>query len=120
MTNEILPEKPDSINGLELLDFGNNNYTSIIFIDTLVITNSEPITNESVISNEFKPAPKQNSFFSKIGGFFGGVKNTISEKIKDSKIGETLKQTGQKAYVVAKSTGNYVMEKGKEAYVNYI
>ncbi len=89
-------------------------------IDTLVITNSEPITNESIIRNEFKPAPKQNSFFSKIGGFFGGVKSTLSEKIKDSKIGETLKQTGQKAYVVAKSTGSYVMEKGKEAYVYYI
>ena len=32
MTNEPTPDKPDSISGLELLDFGNNNYTSIITI----------------------------------------------------------------------------------------
>lgn len=89
----------------------------MIFLD---ITNSEPITNETVIRNEFNPTPKKNSFFSKIGGFFGNVKETLSEKIKESKISERLKSTGQKALVAAKNTGNYVMEKGKEAYVKCI
>jgi hypothetical protein len=94
--------------------------TQVLYKWNLDITNSEPITNESVIRNDFKSAPKQTSFFSKIGGFFGEVKSSLSEKIKDSNIREKIKQTGEKAIIMAKSTSNYVMEKGKEAYVKII
>ena len=62
---------------------------------------------------------KKEGFFSKVGGFLGGVKDKFSEKIKESKIGEKLKETGEKAFVIAKKTGNFVVEKGKEAYVQY-
>ena len=76
------------------------------------ITNSAPILNESVLRNEFKPEKK--GFFAKVGGFFGSVKETI----KEAKLGDKLKETGEKAMVVAKKAGTFVAEKGKEAYVN--
>ena len=115
ITNEILPEKPDSISGLELLDLGNNNYTSNFFLNS-DIDNSAPISSETVFKNEINTAKKQG-FLSKIGGFFGNVKESFSEKIKEAKLGEKLKETGEKAFFVAKKTGNFVVEKGKEAYV---
>lgn len=64
-------------------------------------------------------ADKNKGFFSKVGGFFGGVKDKLSEKIKDAKIGEKIKETGEKAMKIAKKTGNFVVEKSKEAYVRY-
>jgi hypothetical protein len=82
------------------------------------ITNVAPITNQTVIKNEFQSKQKKEGFFGKIGGFFGSVKETFSEKLKDSKIGDKLKETGGKALEVAKKTGNFVVEKGKEAYVS--
>jgi len=102
VTGEAAPVKPDTIMGLELLDFGNNNYTNI--------TNSQPITSHSVNnSNEKKD---EGGFFGKVGGFFAKA----VKEIKESNIKEKLIETGDKAFVIAKKAGSFVAEKGKEAY----
>jgi len=105
VTGEPAPEKPDQINGLELFDFGNNNYTNI--------TNFQPITSESVNPSVDK---KKAGFFGKIGGFFSDTSKSLAKAVKDANIKEKLSEVGDKALVLAKKTGNFVAEKGKEAY----
>jgi len=105
VTGEAAPEKPDHINGLELLDFGNNNYTNI--------TNFQPITSESVSSSGNN---KEGGLFGKIGGFFSDTSKSLVKAVKDANIKEKLSEVGDKAFDIAKKTGNFVAEKGKEAY----
>lgn len=104
------PIKPDPILGLEMLEYGN--YQNVDF------NNQTPICSSQVE----KEKPK--NFFDKVGGFFNVAKeqikttaNNVAEKVKEYEIPEKLKETGQKSFDFAKSTGNFVVEKGKEVIV---
>jgi hypothetical protein len=64
-------------------------------------------------------------FFGKLGGFLNKAKETVQHtvndvgnKLKEMEIKEKIITNGTKALEVAKATGDYVVEKSKEAYVN--
>ena len=104
------PFKPDIIAGLEMLEYGFNLYPSF--------DNSTPIC--SSLPTENKP----KSFFNQVGSFLSKAKDqvkstaeVVGSKINELEIGDKLKVTGEKTMHIAKATGNFVVEKGKEVYV---
>jgi len=112
VNNEDPPFKPDIIAGLEMLDYGINHGTNI--------SNSSPIcSNPPILEKSHKPG-----FFDKMGSLFYNAKdkvkttaNNLGTKIKEMELGDKLKSTGDKTLAIMKITGDYVVEKGKEAYV---
>ena len=82
--------------------------------------NLTPISSNSIQSEK----KEQKGFLGKVEGFFNKAKNKVEDtvkkvgdKIKDMEIGDKIKTTGAKTIEVVKTTGTYVVEKGKEAYV---
>jgi hypothetical protein len=115
VNKEDPPFKPDIIAGLEMLDYGINNNGSF--------SNFAPICSQPQHISNNNP---QNTpgFFDKVGNFFSKAKdkvkvtvNNLEDKIKEMEIRDKLKTTGDKTMAIMKTTGDYVMEKGKEAYV---
>lgn len=116
VNKEDPPFKPDIIAGLEMLDYGLNygdnfsNFTPIC---------SKP---DSIGSN----SQNTGGFFDKVGNFFIKAKdkvkitvNNLEHKLKEMEISDKLKITGDKTLAIMKTTGDFVIEKSKEAYVNY-
>lgn len=108
--NSDPPIKPDIISGLEMLEYGINPNPSF--------DNSAPIT-----STPDKPKQKQG-FFQSVSSFLSNTKESVKQtackvgcKIKEMNLPDKLKNTGEKTLVIAKATGNFVVEKGKEVYV---
>jgi hypothetical protein len=106
------PYKPDIIAGLEMLELINGNSD---------FSNLTPISNTGKLNKE------NTSFFGKMGNFFSKATDTVKstaidlgKKFQDLEIGDKLKSTGDKALGVVKTTGSFVLEKGKEVYVRNI
>ncbi len=117
VNKEDPPFKPDIIAGLEMLDYGINNNANF--------SNFTPIVSQPHIVN----SDERNSpgFFGKVGNFFSKAKDKVKttaknleSKIKEMELGDKLKTTGDKTLAIMKSTGDYVVEKGKEAYVGLL
>jgi hypothetical protein len=117
VNKEDPPFKPDIIAGLEMLDYGINNSANF--------SNFTPIVSQPHIVNSYEP--NSPGFFGKVGNFFSKAKDKVKttaknleSKIKEMELGDKLKTTGDKTLAIMKSTGDYVVEKGKEAYVGLL
>lgn len=112
VNKEDEPFKPDIIAGLEILDYGISNGANF--------ANSNPICFNSASET----SPHKSGFFNQFGSFFSKAKETViktannlGDRIKELELRDRLKTTGDKTLAIMKTTGGYVMEKGKEAYV---
>ena len=98
--------KPSSEEGRELMDIKKGN---------------DDVNNVNIIG-DFKEQKKDEGFFGAIGSFFNNVKKQateaagkISKEFDELKIGDKLKEAGDKIADNAKIAGNYLKDKSQKA-----
>jgi hypothetical protein len=64
-------------------------------------------------------APKSTSFFGKVEGFLSNVKTKISNEAQQIDEKYDISGKSKSAFIMAKSAGEKIVEKGKEISVNY-
>ena len=99
--------KPSLEEGKELLDIKKGQ---------------EDVNNSNMIGN-YKEQKKEEGLFSVFGNFINSVKQTvvdasgkITKEIDDLKIGEKIKEAGDKVVDYAKVSGNFIKDKSQQVY----
>jgi hypothetical protein len=119
------PEKLNQLHGNQICqnnevqqypEFENNNYI-LMGESNLELSdiNLEEVQNQNVNQNtDFKS--KMSNLFKKVGKEFEKKAKVVSDKFKEMEIAEKFKTTGQKAFIVMKRAGKFVVKKGKPMY----
>ena len=98
--------KPSSEEGKQLMDIKKGN---------------DDVNNMNIIG-DFKEQKKEEGFFGAIGSFFNNVKKSatevagkINKEFDELKIGDKIKEAGDKISDNAKIVGNYIKDKSQKA-----
>jgi hypothetical protein len=117
------PEKLNHIEGNEICqnvkekqypEFENNNY--VLMGESNLEMNDiklEEIQNENQ-NSDFKS--KMSNLLKKVGLELEKKAKVVSNKFKEMEIGEKFKTTGQKAFIVFKKAGKFVVKKSQPMY----
>ena len=129
MTGNEAPVKPDTVEGLVLLNVnsGNSDKSNILiykFEDFEVY--NKPISSEDYdTSSNQEKAKEKKGFFGKIGSFFEDAGKTIEKgakdfgkKVVDMNIGDKLKTVGEKTIVAFKKAGDKIADTGNNIIVS--
>lgn len=105
------PEKLHSYDGPHLSENLDINYFPEFENYQLMKEYEEPQENENLEEKKF--IDKVGFFLKKVGKNVKKATEKITDKIKELELGEKLKTTGSKAYVVMKKAGGFVVMKTK-------
>ena len=98
---ENIISKPDLNTGIQILEIKQNE---------------KEINNQFYIgSDNQKQKQNDNSFFGSIGSFFKETVDTVSKNLNEVKFSETIINAGNAMIDFAKTSGEYIMNKTKEA-----